>query len=97
MQQTINGQPPTAPESPATLEIGTSTNYNVIQQLNSLNAAKTSYLQAVLNYRNALVELDRLQQTTLNTANVTLLGGAAWGNGSQAVGNLTGAPVGSAR
>jgi outer membrane protein TolC len=79
------------------LEIGTSTNYNVIQQLNSLNAAKTSYLQAVLNYRNALVELDRLQQTTLNTANVTLLGGAAWGNGSQAVGNLTGAPVGSAR
>jgi outer membrane protein len=79
------------------LEIGTSTNYNVIQQLNSLNAAKTSYLQAVLNYRNALVELDRLQQTTLNTANVTLIGGAAWGNGSQAIGNLTGAAVGSAR
>jgi outer membrane protein TolC len=81
----------------AKLEIGTSTNYAVIQQLNALNAAKNSELQAVLNYRNALVELDRLQQTTLNTANVTLLGGASWGNGAQAVGNLNGAPVGSAR
>jgi outer membrane protein len=79
------------------LEVGLSTNYNVIQQLNLLNTAKSNYLQSVLNYRNALVELDRLQQTTLTTANVTLLGGAAWGNGAQAVGNLTGAPVGSAR
>ena len=79
------------------LEVGLSTNYNVIQQLNLLNTAKSNYLQSVLNYRNALVELDRLQQTTLTTANVTLVGGAAWGNGAQAVGNLTGAPVGSAR
>jgi outer membrane protein TolC len=79
------------------LAVGMSTNYNVIQQLNALNTAKSSYLDAVLNYRNASVELDRLEQTTLNTANVTLLGGAAWGNGAQATGNLTGAPVGSAR
>jgi outer membrane protein len=79
------------------LEVGLSTNYNVIQQLNALNTAKSNYLQAVLNYRNALVELDRLQQTTLTTANVQLLGGAGWGNGAQAIGNLSGAPVGSAR
>jgi outer membrane protein TolC len=79
------------------LEVGLSTNYNVIQQLNALNTSKSNYLQAVLNYRNALVELDRLQQTTLTTANVQLLGGAGWGNGAQAIGNLNGAPVGSAR
>jgi outer membrane protein len=81
----------------AKLEIGTSTNYNVIQQLNSLNAAKVSYLQTVLNYRNALVEFDRLQQTTLTAANVTVIGTAAWAPGAAAVGNLTGSPVGSAR
>jgi outer membrane protein len=79
------------------LDVGVSNNNNVIQQLNALNATKNNYLQAVLSYQTALVELDRLQQTTLNTANVTLLSGAAWGNGAQAIGNLTGAPVGSAR
>ncbi len=57
--------------------MGVSTNYNVILELNALNASKNSYLQAVLNYRNALVEMDRLQLTTLNTLNVTLLSGAA--------------------
>ena len=33
-------------------------------------------LQAILNYRNSLVELDRLQQTTLQNLNVTLVGTA---------------------
>jgi outer membrane protein TolC len=79
------------------LKVGLSTNYNVIQQLNLLNSAKNSYLQSVLNYRNAVVELDRVQQTTLNTANITMLGPASWSNGAPAVGNLTGSPVGSAR
>ena len=81
----------------AKLAIGYSTQYAVIQQLNALNVAKSSYLQSVLNYRNALVEFDRLQQTTLTTANVTMLGGPAWTNDPQATGNLTNAPVGSAR
>ena len=68
--------------------MGLSTNYNVILALNTLNAVKNSYLQAVLSYTNALVEFDRLQQTTLQNVNVTLLTGAA----------LTApAPVGSAR
>ena len=56
----------------AKLDVGLSTNYNVILDLNALNTVKNSYLQAVLNYRNALVELDRLQQTTLQNLNVTL-------------------------
>jgi outer membrane protein TolC len=81
----------------AKLDVGFSTNYNVILALNALNAAKTSNLQAVLNYRNALVELDRLQHTTLTALNVTLLSGPAWTSASPAVSNLNGAPVGSVR
>jgi len=83
------------------LEVGFSTNYNVILDLNALNTVKNSYLQAVLNYRNTLVELDRLQQTTLNSLNVTLLSPASWNPGSAATGDLLlangGATVGSAR
>ena len=81
----------------AKFDVGVSTNYNVILDLNALNTVKNSYLQAVLNYRNALVEMDRLQQTTLTTLNVTLLSPASWSPGSPASGNLNGAPVGSAR
>ena len=54
-------------------EVGITTNYNVILTQRDLNTAKNSYLLAVLNDRNALVELDRVQQTTLQSANVTLL------------------------
>jgi outer membrane protein len=60
-------------------EVGMSTNYNVIQSQRDLATAQTNELQAVLNYRKSLVELERLQQTTLGSLNVTLLnaGGAA--------------------
>jgi outer membrane protein TolC len=81
----------------AKFDVGLSTNYNVILDLNALNTVKNSYLQAVLNYRNAVVELDRLQQTTLTALGVTLLSPASWSPGSPASGNLNGAPVGSAR
>jgi outer membrane protein len=57
----------------AKFDVGISTNYNVILTQRDLNTARNSYLLAVLNYRNALVELDRLQQTTLQSVNVTLL------------------------
>lgn len=79
------------------LKIGATTNYNVIQQLNALNLTKNNRLQVMLNYRTALVEFDRLTQTTLNTANVTLLSFTSWGNGAPAVSNLLGPPVGSSR
>jgi outer membrane protein len=72
----------------AKLDVGLSTNYNVILDLNALNTVKNSYLQAVLAYRNALVELDRLQQTTLQTAGVTLLATSTL---------VAPAPIGSAR
>ncbi len=54
-------------------EVGMSTNYNVILTQRDLATAQINELQAILNYRIALVELERLQQTTLQNSNVTLL------------------------
>ncbi len=60
--------------------VGMSTNYFVVQAQNQLATAQNNELQAVLNYRKSLVEFERLQQTTLQGSNITLLnagGGAA--------------------
>lgn len=56
-------------------EVGMSTNYNVIQIQRDLATAQNNELQAILNYRKSLVELDRLQQTTLSSAGITVLSG----------------------
>jgi outer membrane protein TolC len=60
-------------------EVGMSTNYNVIQSQRDLATAQTNELQAILNFRKSLVELERLQQTTLTNLGITVLtpGGAA--------------------
>ena len=54
-------------------EVGMSTNYFVVQAQRDLADAQNSELRAVLNYRKALVDLDRNQQTTLQSLNITLL------------------------
>jgi len=54
-------------------EVGMSTNFNVIQSQRDLATAQNNELQAVLGYRKSLVELERLQQTTLTNLNVTIL------------------------
>jgi outer membrane protein TolC len=54
-------------------EVGISTNYFVVQAQRDLNDAQNSELRAVLNYRKALVEFERLQQTTLQNSNVTVV------------------------
>jgi outer membrane protein len=54
-------------------EVGMSTNYNVILTQRDLATAQNNELQAVLGYRKSLVELERLQQTTLQSLNVTVL------------------------
>ena len=55
-------------------EVGMSTNYFVVQAQNNLATAQNSELRAILNYRKALVELERLQQTTLQNLNITVVG-----------------------
>jgi len=60
-------------------EVGMSTNYNVILAQRDLATAQSNELQAVLNYRKSLVELERLQQTTLSSLNITVLSTATGG------------------
>ena len=55
-------------------EVGMSTNYFVVQAQRDLADAQNSELRAVLNYRKALVELERVQSTTLQNLNITVLG-----------------------
>jgi outer membrane protein TolC len=63
-------------------EVGMSTNYFVVQAQRDLADAQNSELREVLNYRKALVDLERNQQTTLQSLNVTLLNaGGAVGTG----------------
>jgi outer membrane protein TolC len=54
--------------------VGMSTNYFVITAQNQLATAQNNELQAILNYRKSLVDFDRLQQTTLQNQNITLVG-----------------------
>jgi outer membrane protein len=54
-------------------EVGMSTNYFVVQAQRDLADAQNSELRAVLNYRKALVELERSQQTTLQSLGITVL------------------------
>ena len=60
-------------------EVGMSTNYNVIQSQRDLATAQNNELQAILNYRKSLVELERLQQTTLQNLNITVLSATSAG------------------
>jgi outer membrane protein TolC len=60
-------------------EVGMSTNYNVILTQRDLATAQNNELQAVLAYRKSLVELERLQQTTLQNLNVTVLNAGGTG------------------
>jgi outer membrane protein len=71
-------------------EVGMSTNYNVIQSQRDLATAQNNELQAILTYRKALVELERLQQTTLQNLNVTIVNtGGTGGTGTNTTNRTT--------
>jgi outer membrane protein TolC len=55
-------------------EVGMSTNYLVVQAQRDLATAQNNELVSILNYRKSLVELDRLQQTTLGNLGITVIG-----------------------
>jgi outer membrane protein len=55
-------------------EVGMSTNYFVVQSQRDLATAQNNELQAILAYRRSVVELERLQQTSTTSANITLVG-----------------------
>ncbi len=54
-------------------EVGMSTNYQVVQYQRDLIDARNVELRAILNYRKAQVEWDRLQETTLSSASIQVL------------------------
>jgi outer membrane protein TolC len=54
-------------------QVGMSTNFNIIQAQRDLAAARNAELQAVLTYRKAVVELERLQRTTSQPASLTVI------------------------
>ena len=55
-------------------EVGMSTNYFVVQAQRDLATAQNNELSAILAYRRSVVEVERLQQTSLTTSNITILG-----------------------
>jgi len=65
-------------------EVGMSTNFQVVQAQRDLNDARNSELRAILNYQKARVEFERLQQTTLQNTNITIVnvGGGAGAGGA---------------
>jgi outer membrane protein len=73
-------------------EVGMSTNYFVVQAQRDLSDAENSELRAILNHRKSLVELERLQQTTLQNLSVTVVnaGGGTGTAGTRAVGGQGG-------
>jgi outer membrane protein TolC len=76
-------------------EVGMSTNYFVVQAQRDLSDARNTELRAILNYRKSLVELERLQQTTLQSLSVTLLNAGGTGTGSTVGTTATGATGGT--
>jgi outer membrane protein len=63
-------------------EVGMSTNYFVVQAQRDLSDAQNSELRAILNYRKSLVELERLQSTTLSNLGITLINAGGGGGGT---------------
>jgi outer membrane protein TolC len=56
-------------------EVGMSTNYFVVQAQRDLADAQNIELRALLDYNKSLVEFDRVQQTSLSRAGITLVSG----------------------
>ncbi|OLC52304.1 MAG: hypothetical protein AUH43_00440 [Acidobacteria bacterium 13_1_40CM_65_14] len=71
-------------------EVGMSTNYFVVQAQRDLSDARNSELRQILNYRKSLVELERLQQTTLQSSNITVLAAGGGGGATTTTTRTTG-------
>src|SRR5690606_31660678 len=64
-------------------EVGLSTNFFVVQAQRDLADAENVELRAILDYRKSLVDFERVQQTSLGNAGITLgtTGGGTGGAG----------------
>jgi outer membrane protein TolC len=82
-------------------EVGLSTNFFVVQAQRDLADAENIELRAVLDYRKSLVDFERVQQTSLGNAGISIntgggnTGGTTGGGGLQTTGGNTGGGQGS--
>ena len=60
-------------------EVGMSTNFFVVQAQRDLATARDAELRAILDYQRALVEFERLQQTSLSRTGISIVGGGGGG------------------
>ncbi len=67
-------------------EVGMSNNYQVVQSQRDLREAQNSELRALLNYRKALVEFDRVQQAGAGGGGGAAAASAAAASGGAAAG-----------
>ena len=56
-------------------EVGMSTNFFVVQAQRDLATAQDTELRAILDYQNAVIELERVQQTSLGGGGISIVGG----------------------
>ena len=54
-------------------EAGLSTNYFVVQAQRDLATARDTELRAILDQQKALIELDRVQRTSLSQAGISIV------------------------
>ena len=55
-------------------EVGTSTNFFVVQAQRDLATARDTELRSILDYQNAVIEFERVQQTSLSRAGISIVG-----------------------
>ncbi len=56
-------------------EVGMSTNFFVVQAQRDLATAQDTELRALLDYQKAVIEFERVQQTSLSRAGISIVGG----------------------
>ena len=56
-------------------EVGMSTNFFVVQAQRDLATAQDSELRAILDYQQAVIEFERVQQSSISRAGISIVGG----------------------
>ena len=74
-------------------EVGMSTNFFVVQAQRDLATAQDAELRAILDYQRALIELDRVQRTSLARAGISIVSGGG-GGGAPGAGGAGGIGIG---
>ena len=58
-------------------DVGLSTNFFIVQAQRDLSTAQDTELRTILDYQNAIIEFERVQQTSLSRAGISIVGGGS--------------------